>query len=251
MLGIDAFTVPGHCTVCDRETLFLFDYQDCYTESDGKRRPNWRERGVCQHCHLNTRMREAVGFLLSISKPDDTIYLTEFVTPLFQAVASKRKHTVGSEYLRDGTAQGTKNAAGVRHEDVTGLSFPDRTFNVIGTFDVLEHVPNYRRALAEFYRCLQPGGNLIITVPFKKWSAATVTRATIDSRGNITHLLPPEIHHDPLDQRGALCFYHFGWDFISVLTEAGFKDAGVSIFWNPKFGYLGGYQYIITSCRAQ
>jgi len=75
MLGGDTFTVSGYCTACDRETLFLFDYQDCYTESDGKRRPNWRERGVCQHCHLNTRMREAVGFLLSTSKPDDTIYL--------------------------------------------------------------------------------------------------------------------------------------------------------------------------------
>src|SRR5215472_15730280 len=101
-------------------------------------------------------MRAAVSFLTSASKPDDAIYLTEFVTALFQVVASKRKRSIGSEYLRAGTAQGAANAVGVRHEDVTRLSFPDSAFNIIGTFEVLEHVPNYRQALTEFFRCLRP-----------------------------------------------------------------------------------------------
>jgi len=132
--------------VCDREAVFLVDYQYCYaTGPNGRRLPNWRERLVCPHCHLNNRQRAAVGFLLSASDPDETIYLTEAVTPLFQVVASMRKQTIGSEYLRDETACGTMNAARVRHEDVTYLSFPDEAFNVIGTFDVLEHVPNSRQ----------------------------------------------------------------------------------------------------------
>jgi SAM-dependent methyltransferase len=249
--GSETFTVPGYCAVCEREATFLVDYQYCYdTALDGRRLPNWRERLLCPHCHLNNRMRAAVGLLLSASKPEDAVYLTESITPLFQVMASKRARTIGSEYLRDGTARGTTNAAGVRHEDATRLTFPDCAFNVIGTFDVLEHVPNYHQALAEFFRCLRPGGSLIITVPFSLWSAATLTRATIDASGNITHLLPPEIHGDPLDQGGALCFYHFGWDFVGALTEAGFENAGLSLFWNPRFGYLGSYQYIITSRRA-
>jgi SAM-dependent methyltransferase len=135
----------------------------------------------------------------------------------------------------------------VRHEDVTCLTFPDGAFDVIGTFDVLEHVPNYRQALAEFFRCLRPGGTLLITVPFDIWSAATVTRATVDASGTITHFLPPEIHGDPLDQGGALCFYNFGWDFVDALTAAGFEDAGLSLFWDSQLGYLGGYQFIITA----
>jgi hypothetical protein len=34
---------------------------------------------------------------------------------------------------------------------------------------------------------------------------------------------------------------------VNALTDAGFKDAGLSLFWNPKLGYLGGYQEIITA----
>jgi SAM-dependent methyltransferase len=132
----------------------------------------------------------------------------------------------------------------MRHEDATRLTFPDCAFDDIGTFDVLEHVPNYHRALAEFFRCLRPNGTLIITVPFSLWSAATVTRATIDTSGNITHLLPPETHDDPINQGGALAFYTFGWDLMGALTEVGFKDTGISIYWNPQLGYLGGYQYV-------
>jgi SAM-dependent methyltransferase len=249
LLGAETFTVPGYCAVCDRQAPFFVDYRHCFTAPDMRRIPNWREQLVCPHCHLNNRMRAAAGFLLSASKPDDILYLTEFVTPFFRVVASKRERTLGSEYLRDGTLRGATNAAGVRHEDVTCLTFPDGSFDVIGTFDVLEHVPDYRQALGEFFRCLRPGGTLIITVPFHLWSASTVTRATIDASGAITHLLPPEIHGDPLDEGGALCFYHFGWDFVDTLIRAGFEDAGLSMFWDAQLGYLGGYQFIITTTK--
>jgi len=247
----EKFTVAGYCAVCDLKVEFKVNYTHWWeTAPDGRRLPNWREQLICPHCRLNNRMRAAADFLFSSFKPDDSVYLTEFVTPLFQTVASKRSRTIGSEYLRDGTARGAMNAAGVRHEDVTCLSFPDAAFDVVGTFDVLEHVPEYRKALAEFCRCLRPGGRLIITVPFSLWSAATVTRATIDASGAITYLLPPEIHGDPLDKNGALCFYHFGWDFVDALTEAGFKEAGLSLYWNPGLGYLGGHQHIITARKG-
>ena len=67
---------------------------------------------------------------------------------------------MGSEFLRDGTRPGELNAVGVRHEDVTRLTFPDMSFDHIGTFDVLEHVPDYRLALKNLFRCLRPGGML-------------------------------------------------------------------------------------------
>jgi len=111
-------------------------------------------------------------------------------------------------------------------------------------------VPDYRLALAEFFRCLCPGGEVIISVPFLLGASATLTRATIDASGGVTHLLPPEIHGDPLDPAGALCFYHFGWDFLDALAAAGFQDAGISLYGDARLGYLGGHRFIITARKA-
>jgi SAM-dependent methyltransferase len=241
----ERFFHRGRCVVCTRSVKFLVDYLHCFTLPDGERVPNWRERLVCPSCGLNNRMRAAVDKLLSTGGTD--IYLTEAVTPLFREVSRRRPSTVGSEYLRDGTPFGSSNAAGIRAENVTALTFPDQVFDTIGTFDVLEHVPDYRRALAEFVRCLRPGGRLILTVPMNLNSASTVVRASVDGSGAIVHHLPPEIHGDPLDPKGALAYYNFGWDFLDRLREAGFANPMLSFFWDPACGYMGGFQYLVLA----
>jgi len=55
--------------------------------------------------------------------------------------------------------------------DVLALPF-SREFDMIGLFDVLEHIENDKKALAEIKRALKGGGNLILTVPAHKflWS---------------------------------------------------------------------------------
>lgn len=247
----DIFNIAGRCEVCDRESDFYVDYEYCMILSDGKRIPNWRERLICPHCNLNNRMRAAAAHILLSSKFRSNIYLTEATTPLFRAISSRRRNVIGSEYLDDEVKKRDAAARGIRHEDVTNLTFSDGSLDVIGTFDVLEHVPNYRRAMAELFRCLKPSGTLVLTVPINLSTQNTITRATVDEAGAITHLLPPEIHGDPLNGDGVLCFYNFGWDFIESLTEAGFKDAGAFVYWNPRLGYLGGYQCIIIAKKPE
>ena len=217
--------------------------------TDGRRRPNWRERLVCPSCHLNNRMRAALAFLLAESNWLDKIYLTEATTQLSRIAFRRRPRTVGSEYLRDGTEPGAINARGIRHEDATRLSFAARSFHHIGSFDVLEHVPAFRQALAEFFRCLKPSGKLLLTVPFVLGSPTTITRAVVQPDESIKHLLPPEIHGDPLASEGALCFYHFGWDLIEQLRSVGFREAALLFYWSAELGYLGGYQFVITARR--
>jgi SAM-dependent methyltransferase len=48
--------------------------------------------------------------------------------------------------------------------DARSLPF-DREFNVIGAFDVLEHVDQDQVVLREMYRALKPGGGVLLTVP--------------------------------------------------------------------------------------
>jgi len=49
--------------------------------------------------------------------------------------------------------------------DVQAMPLPDASFETVLCAEVLEHVPDPRKALAEIFRVLAPGGKLIITVP--------------------------------------------------------------------------------------
>jgi hypothetical protein len=53
----------------------------------------------------------------------------------------------------------------IGREDVTALSYEDGSIARIMSLDTLEHVADYRAALAEFHRVLTPGGILFLHVP--------------------------------------------------------------------------------------
>lgn len=133
----------------------------------------------------------------------------------------------------------------VDFEDVTRLSFADASLDAVVSFDVLEHVPDYERALSEFARVLRPGGTLIATFPFTD-TAETVVRAGIDDDGNVFHLLEPEYHGDPISG-GVLCFHHFGWDILEVARRAGFAQARMMMPWAPEQGLLYGLWMLVAT----
>jgi SAM-dependent methyltransferase len=53
---------------------------------------------------------------------------------------------------------------------VLALPFADESFEVVGAFDVLEHLEPEDRALAELHRVLRPGGRLLLSVPAYQWA---------------------------------------------------------------------------------
>jgi SAM-dependent methyltransferase len=243
-----SFSVSGTCPVCQVRTQFRVGFEHCFITPDGRRVPNWREHLACTRCHLNSRMRAAVAFLTTVAGRGTT-YLTEQITPLYRAVRQRRTRVIGSEFLRDGTEAGATNAAGIRHEDLTQLTLPSRSLDCVATFDVLEHIPDYGAALREIYRCLKPGGSLVLTVPFALNSQPTIVRASLQPDRSIEHHLPPEYHGDPLDPMGTLCFYHFGWDLLGELNHSGFRDAALYFYWSRDYGLLAGLQFIIHARR--
>ena len=51
--------------------------------------------------------------------------------------------------------------------DLEGV--PDGHFDLIGSFDVIEHIEDDRAALVGNARCLRPGGKFVMTVPAHQW----------------------------------------------------------------------------------
>ena len=244
--GRSEFDVSGFCVACDQVQPLRVDLN----WGNGQT-PNWRERLQCV-CGLNNRIRASLHFLDALL-PDVTvarIYATEQVTALFKQLRRRYPECVGSEFLRDGTARGEQNSMGIRHEDVTQLTFDKECFDAVVSFDVLEHVPDYTTALSEITRVLRPGGVLLASFPFDTSKPFTERRAKLHHDGSIEHLLPPEYHGDPVDSSGCLCFQIFGWSVLEDLKNAGFEDAYTEFYWSRDFGYMGPNQLQIIARKS-
>jgi SAM-dependent methyltransferase len=238
----------GQCPLCRRATVFELP-------SQARGEPaNLREELVCRGCGLNARVRAALALLIeALAERSGPVYLTEQASPAFVWMQQRFPDVLGSEYTEDPVLRlrlqrylGTLGGQGsLRFEDVTALSFADASLAAVASFDVLEHVPDYPRALAEFARVLVPGGRLVLTAPFLDDAPATLTRARISPEGDVEHLQPPEYHGDPV-AGGVLCFYHFGWDLLEAVHVAGFSDAAMVHPWRLDSGLPSGLWTLVA-----
>jgi SAM-dependent methyltransferase len=77
----------------------------------------------------------------------------------------------GSELFAEGLACARErlgDTATLRQADATALGL-DGSFDVVGAFDVIEHIADDRRVLANLYAAVRPGGGLLLTVPQHAW----------------------------------------------------------------------------------
>jgi len=95
--------------------------------------------------------------------------------------------------------------------DIQCIPFTDNEFDFISCDHVLEHVPDYKRAVGELYRIIKPGGFVEITVPLLPGLEKTYENESIVSY---------------FDRAKAFGQYDhlrmFGGDFANSLKEAGF-----------------------------
>ena len=95
------------------------------------------------------------------------------------------------------------------HMDITELAFPSRYFDAIYCSHVLEHVPNDRKAMAELYRVLKPGGWAILQVPIQ--GETTLEDPNVTTPEERTRLYGQEDH-----------VRQYGRDYRNRLDAAGF-----------------------------
>jgi len=76
----------------------------------------------------------------------------------------------GTELYEEGLAVARQRWPGIRlmQADARALPFASE-FDLVGAFDVLEHIDDDAGALLELHRVLKPGGGIILTVPQHRW----------------------------------------------------------------------------------
>jgi len=122
-------------------------------------------------------------------------------------------------YFEAAEEKGKRRPDGSLCQDITALTFPDESFDLIVSSDVLEHVAALDRAFSESRRVLKPGKAHLFTVPPRP---KTRRRASIVA-GQLIHFAPPEHHHDPLSPEGILTFWDVGPDLADVVDPCGLR----------------------------
>jgi SAM-dependent methyltransferase len=195
-----------------------------------------KESWSCSHCGANLRAKRIAQVLLAlypigsaparflalwVEQPEtrklrvaeinviDGLHSYLRALPLFS----------GSDYKGE---EGSASAdASQRSEDLTRLTYPDNSFDLIVTSETLEHVPDLQAALREIRRVLVPGGQHVFTVPVLPATQQTFARSMVLPDGTIEDRAPRICH--PGGDWGYPVFTEFGTDLPAVLSKTGFE----------------------------
>jgi SAM-dependent methyltransferase len=239
--GVDRFTLPGFCVVCNRMSQFATDRLFAATDAAGRTIPAWRERQVCQ-CGFNCRQRATFHMLTQLPG------LTRDANVCSTDRGAIFRH-VRSAFPRAVALEPPKARTGAVVSAAPRFTFADNSLDCIFAQELLEHVPDVRATLREMARCLRPFGWLLLAPNLAFDRSASTVRASEDASGNVTHHLPPVHHPDATDGRPVLAYHEFGWDLLTTLRESGFASAEIIAFTAPHYGYVG-LQYVILAGRG-
>jgi len=97
---------------------------------------------------------------------------------LSQAFRSRGVHVVGFDLSKADALKAHNTMKIMRHKgedggggslvlvsDITRLPFDDGSFDIVICSEVLEHIPDHKKAMAEIIRVLKPGKSLVVSVP--------------------------------------------------------------------------------------
>ena len=135
------------------------------------------------------------------------------------------------------------------NQNLERLTFPDASFDVVVTSDVMEHVRRDELAHREIRRVLRPGGFYVFTVPHFRDRETLVRVRVVDPAdpSKDEDVLPREYHGDANSEDGrALAYRGYGTDLDQTLVRLGFEVA----YTKDDFPQLGILNTELFLCRV-
>ena len=178
----------GYCIICSAPRRFYAKY-DWY-----------RDWLFCSDCGSVPRER-ALALVLERVEPNWRDKSIHESSPEPRGISLKLQENcpryIATQYFPGYELGASVNS--VRNENIEISTFDDRSFDLVITLDVMEHVNNPDKVIADVFRTLAPGGRYIFTVPTDKGRIETKRVALYLDDGNVEHYEAPEYHGNPVN----------------------------------------------------
>jgi len=181
-----------------------------------------RENYQCRWCGCTDKERRVFLYLNQIELLGKRVLHIAPERALSRWLRARTIYTAGDKFTGD--ARYTDGRYGdAMALDVTNLTFPDQSFDVVVCNHVLEHVEDDTRAMREIYRVLASGGQAILQVP------VSYEIRTIES--------PAETPEERIRLFGQVDHVRiYGYDYPDRLREAGFCVEDIQPLSSPVLG---------------
>lgn len=224
-----------HCSVCGYQgnnfqvhNVVNDDLFETWGLSQGQRvQFDLRESSNCPRCHNSARTRALASAIIKKLPLRNTQTLTGWVIQAnkmklkvaeinscgqLHRSLKKLKNLNYSEYVSSGDWKTrAKNwLKGISYQDIENLKYKNGSFDLVLHSEVLEHVNDPQRALAECMRVLKKDGVCIFTVPVILNRASRRRAKVVD--GETEQLLKPSFHGS--GENDNLVFWEFGKEVV-------------------------------------
>lgn len=215
------------CPYCEERFASFVPWSDIYDFPQHTFEMFNKSTAICPHCEAIDRERlyriyferetEALSGLYSILHIAPERNLRQFIAKHIP----NEKYICGDLYPTDPS---------ILKMDATQLPFESNSFDVVICSHVLEHIPDDKAAMKEFYRVLRPGGWGIMQVPIAVDLLETYEDWTIKT---------PEERKVAFGQIDHVRIY--GQDYVDRLQKVGFKVEKFNLA--KKYGLSEAHQY--------
>ncbi len=256
-------SLPGRCNICGEQTRFY--YTDPLL---------FRESLTCGQCLTTSRYRSiARGILNAVrdlagveadslaalsglsSEKRISVYDTQIpfygegnAYPIPDLLGRVSWIDVATSRFDPRQKRGKRLGGNTTNQNLEALTFPEASFDVVITSDVLEHVRLDEHAHREIRRVLKPGGVHLFTVPHFR-DRTTFTRVEVVDPGDPSkdrYLTEKEYHGDANSEEGrALSYRSYGIDLDDKLATLDFAVD----YTKDEFPELGIRNTELFTCR--